>query len=641
MTKNSIRINDFLLKNRLFPLHNPAISPDMTLDLNGLLEQVKKEKTALESVTDHASAEKTAARLQQIVLWHKSIFQIGNAVFFVIESKSTGDCALITASGEVPEFESTASVGPVVRVVPLSWSNLIRLKNLALETDPSSTIFPRAEATLKKTSLGIGARFTTLHWPAVAWAMKALDLPVTANQNSIPRELVFDVEAMLDNRLAKVPFPFIGASVPEGHQGQSVQGMSHTSIITMLKHGFHRRSIPWGFNADHQPIGGRFDAIEDRLVEGSLFASYITYDMSPELSLHKPVENPAELDAAFSAIVGPGVFEAIVKRIASIPMDIPIAEIKRLVTYLMPAMKKVKRRDGLYIDIRRKTFSTEAGRELIKELSIDELPGETTPQTLAVCLALVEAMGMRFDFVAPNIGFQKNIPYADNAALEKKIATLFSVAASFGVSIGFHSGSGKSAENYRIMGSATKGCFEVKTSGRYTYEMGVALSKSTDPKDQKLWADWYAFTKELALKGAFSEDAAQRNFAREFIASSLKHEGLTVDTVFESLPRLKQTLDSVKPSPDHAFWFEYNFLFILAGKGSTDRLGDHSPEGYEQRSRFYRISDQARLLFARRVAGYILFLAETTGIRSAQAVGDARKKLAAFGSYEALLDDIG
>jgi hypothetical protein len=634
-------INEFLLKNKLFPKHNPAISPDMTIDFETLLGLIRQEKDTLGPVTDLASAEIAASKLRQLVLWHKSIFKIGHSAFFVIESKSTGECALIATGGEIPEFERTSLVGPAMHVVPLSWPNLIRLKNLVLEADPLSTIFPKAEESLKKTSLGIGARFTTLHWPAAAWAMKTLDLPVTANQNSIPRELVYDVDAMLHNRLSKVPFPFIGDSVPEGHQGQSVQGMSHASIITLLKHGFHRRTVPWGFNADHQPIGGRFDAIEKQLVEGSLFASYITYDMSPELSLHKPLENPRELEAAFQETVDQEVFDAVVWRIAAIPMDIPLADVKKLVTYLMPAMKKVKRRDGLYSDIRAKTFTADAGRELIKELSIDELPGETSPQTLAVCLALVEAMGMRFNFIAPNIGFQKNIPYADTVALEKKIATLFTVAASFDVSIGFHSGSGKSADNYRVMGRMTKGRFEVKTSGRYTYEMGKALWSSTDPEDQKLWADWYAFTKELAIKGAFSGDATQRNFAREFIASALKLEGMAGDTAFESPQRLKQTLDNIKPSPDHAFWFEYNFLFVLAGKGETDRLGDHSPEGYEQRSRFYRISDQARLLFAQRVAEYILFLAETTGIRDAAAVEEARKKLASFKSYEALLDDIG
>ena len=98
--------------------------------------------------------------------------------------------------------------------------------------------------------------------------MSALDLGVTANQNSIPRELVYDVDAMLEGRLDTVPFPFIGTNVPEGHQGQSVEGMSHGCVLSKLKTGFHRRRIAWSFNADHQPIGGKFDAREDALVRG-------------------------------------------------------------------------------------------------------------------------------------------------------------------------------------------------------------------------------------------------------------------------------------------------------------------------------------------------------------------------------------
>jgi hypothetical protein len=306
----------------------------------------------------------------------------------------------------------------------------------------------------------------------------------------------------------------------------------------------------------------------------------------------------------------------------------------------MPAMKKVKRRDECYTALRRVTFTTETGRRFFKELSIDELPGETTPQMLAVCLALAEAMGMRFDFVAPNIGFQKNIPYADNAVLKKKIGMLFDVARKFGVSIGFHSGSGKSAENYRTIGTVTKGCFEVKTSGRYTYEMGVALSRSSDPKDRKLWADWYDFTKQLAVNGAFSNNATQKSFAREFITGSLKKEGAPDKGVFDSMESLRSALDRLDPSPDHPFWFEYNFLFVLAGKGSIARLGDHSADGYRQRSRFYRISDQTRLLFAQRIAAYILFLAESTAIADAAAVEKARERLAVFKSYQEFIDDI-
>mgnify|MGYP000688778809 CR=1 FL=1 len=42
------------------------------------------------------------------------------------------------------------------------------------------------------------------------------------------------------------------------------------------------------------------------------------------------------------------------------------------------------------------------------------------------------------------------------------------------------SGSGKSAENYRVMGEVTGGRLEIKTSGRYTYEMGRALFASSE-----------------------------------------------------------------------------------------------------------------------------------------------------------------
>src|SRR5690606_35268691 len=107
-----------------------------------------------------------------------------------------------------------------------SWENLFRLKNLIQEHDPAATIFPTAADRLGQSTLGIGARFTALHWPAVDWAMSALEIGVTANQNSIPRELVFDVDEMLASRLDTVPFHFIGTHVPEGHQGQSVEGMS-------------------------------------------------------------------------------------------------------------------------------------------------------------------------------------------------------------------------------------------------------------------------------------------------------------------------------------------------------------------------------------------------------------------------------
>jgi hypothetical protein len=89
------------------------------------------------------------------------------------------------------------STKPGRAAFPATWVNLLKLKNLIQEHNPASTIFPTAAERLGRSTLGVGARFTTLHWPAVEWAMSALEIGVTANQNSIPRELVYDTDVML------------------------------------------------------------------------------------------------------------------------------------------------------------------------------------------------------------------------------------------------------------------------------------------------------------------------------------------------------------------------------------------------------------------------------------------------------------
>ena len=241
-----------------------------------------------------------------------SEIDVGPWRLFVVEDRASGDAGLLVDGTDALPVTGAIALGGELQLLPLRWDGLAALKNLVQKHDPGSTVFPVARGTLSRSSLGIGARFTTLHWPAVAWVMQKLGLSLTANQNSIPRELVYDVDAMLEDRLAQVPFPFIGGSVPEGHQGQSVEGMSHASVLAFLKVGFHRHRIPWGFNADHQPIGGRFDAIEEELARGCAFASYITFDLSPELALHKPIEDPVELEGAFAALGEPELFRRVV-----------------------------------------------------------------------------------------------------------------------------------------------------------------------------------------------------------------------------------------------------------------------------------------------------------------------------------------
>ena len=90
------------------------------------------------------------------------------------------------------------------------------------------------------------------------------------------------------------------------------------------------------------------------------------------------------------------------------------------------------------------------------------------------------------------------------------------------------------------------------------------------------------------------------------------------------------------------FFFEYNFLYVLAAGGRPEKaaLGDHSPAGYAQRARFYAVSPEARLNYARGVAGYLIFLAETTGLAPAIRCTAARALLARYLTLDDLLNDI-
>lgn len=615
-------INTFLLQNNLLIASNPCVSPDFCLDWPSLCAAIQNA--------------------QPIHRWPHSDFETAVGKWALLEDVATGDCAWRLDGPRGAAAATALADGATLKdgaaIFPATFANLLRLKNYIQEHNPASTIFPAATERLGRSTLGIGARFTTLHWPAVEWAMAQLGIGVTANQNSIPRELVYDTDVMLAGKLDTVPFPFIGTNVPEGHQGQSVEGMSHGCVLSKLKTGFHTRGIAWSFNADHQPIGGKFDNREEALVTGCVLASYITFDLSPELAQTKV---PADALAWCVANVPAALVATVKARVAKVGVALDEAAFAKLLAYVWPSLQKMKRRDEGYTAARARLFTTDVGRAYLRELSIDELPGLTTPETTAIMLALCEGLGMTIHFVAPAFGFQKNMPYPDNAALRTLIEKQWAVCKAFGASIGFHSGSGKSAENYQVMGAVTGGRLEIKTSGRYTYEMGRALFASGNPADQLLWRDWYKFTLELALVGAYSTDATEQKFARIFIADALAKSGHGFE-VFSSSDVVRAALESLQASPEHMFWFEYNFLHVLAADGRPDKLalGDHTPAGYRQRARFYTISDEGRLNFAKNIATYIVFLAQNTGLAPTAVCAAAEAKLIRYASLAAMLDDI-
>ena len=133
---------------------------------------------------------------------------------------------------------------------------------------------------------------------------------------------------------------------------------------------------------------------------------------------------------------------------------------------------------------------------------------------------------------------------------------------------------------------------------------------------------------------------AQRHIA-SFIAQSLGVAAGTPDA-FASPEDCRRAVEALPPSPDLPIFFEYNFLFVLAAGGRAEKaaLGDHSPAGYAQRARFYAISPGARLLYAKGVAGYLIFLAEHTGLACAERCAGARSLLAAVQTYGDFLGGI-
>lgn len=623
-------INTFLVSNGLRMIDNPCISPDFCLDWPSL------------------AAKLASGGVRALTVHDASGFDTAEGAWLLGEDAATGDFAWLlrrkdsySGAGAAALAQGVAIDGGATTAFPATFANLIALKNAAQAHDPACTIFPSATGTLEYQSLGIGARMTALHWPACDWAMAQLGLSVTANQNSIPRELVWDVDEMLADELDVCAFKFIGCNIPEGHQGQSVEGMSHGSIVAKVKHGFHKRRLPWGFNADHQPIGGKYDKREDGLVRGSLFATYITYDISHELEI---TAVPADARGWVAAHVPAPLVAAVRGRVADVGIELDEEAFSKLVAYVWPAMQKMKVRDAKYAAARAAAFGTAVGRAYYREMSVDELPGLTTPATLATILALCEQMGMPTQYVAPAFGWQKNLPFGDNAELERRISAAWTVCKGFSTSIGFHSGSGKSARNYEICGEVTGSRMEVKTSGCYSYELGKALAASSDPADQAFWQEWYSFTLQLALTSAFSADADEAAMARQFITHSMELDGLPTAALFdEGREKCIHRLVQLKPNPEHELWFEYNFLFVLAAGGLAERaaLGDHSPAGYRQRARFYGgISDEGRLKFGQGIAAYIIFLARTTGMAGGAACDAADAKLQGYTTYDALLRDI-
>jgi hypothetical protein len=147
-------INAFLGQNSIWIKNNPCVSPDFCLDWPRFTKGLKD-----------------TAELTEYL---RSSFSSEHGEWTLVEDQWGDHAWRLSASGGINEdlgplrngFESEEHI-----YFPASFENLVRLKNLIQESDPNNNAFPTSRGNLGKSTLGIGARFTTLHWDGVDWAM--------------------------------------------------------------------------------------------------------------------------------------------------------------------------------------------------------------------------------------------------------------------------------------------------------------------------------------------------------------------------------------------------------------------------------------------------------------------------------------
>ena len=132
------------------------------------------------------------------------------------------------------------------------------------------------------------------------------------------------------------------------------------------------------------------------------------------------------------------------------------------------------------------------------------------------------------------------------------------------------------------MGEVTGGRLEIKTSGRYTYEMGGASRARTDAGRPGALARLVPVHAGAGARGRVQPRCHRTKDGPDVHRRRALPKAGRPSGVFASPASCRAALEALEPSPEHMFFFEYNFLFVLAAGGRAEKaaLGDHSAAGY-------------------------------------------------------------
>lgn len=459
-------------------------------------------------------------------------------------------------------------LGCEVRAVPVDMGTMrTYLKDVAPGKGPSA---------LQRTPrLGIGSRQSVSVWPGVFEAVSDIGVPSEVIQSSAYREMA-PMDKILSPPDDETTYLPGHGSLEIGHTGSSVEGLWLWGVVTALELGF---DLPYGADLDHIPIGHDGAAGMERakwIVDAGRDYTFFTLDASGLFNEAALVSNFSHALAAYEDAVPVSDRAALMSAHSS--RGLTRARIVRLAAMYYRSVSAA-------VEIFSHIGKMKHGESFDFEFSLDEGSHLTDTDELTFVLEELSRRGVRVDFIAPNVGFEKRRDYRlpdGLPGLEERVRSHAQVAAEYGALLDFHSASDKSTETYRCISKAAGGNFKLKVSGK----LQLLLAETVADLDPQLFEEWWDWTIACA------RSAAERGsrVAAEYV-------GLVE-------ARMTQEGEDFRRSPKDRFFTDFAFGMV----GARDEAGQ-----FIHRHKFYSLPRSVQQEYAERVRRYLLDLANDLG----------------------------
>lgn len=522
----------------LDPPSNPAVLDTFTWDPSVALKQCEAQSEFLMDCAEAVGNAHCMNCVKAVLIDTPAVpvsAALKDGVGYFLMNLDDGQKVLIAAATSAVSLP-VKTIGAVgdgkVAVIPV---NTDTVKWYVTELAPRFS--PRAFGSVPR--LGIGDRQTVTVWPGVVEALGIIGGPAETIQNSAYRELA-PMDLILSPPGAEVTYLPGHGSLSIGHTGSSIQGFWLAGVLSHIENGVTQ---PYGADLDHVPVKSADQAAIAKaryLIDCGRHFTFFTLDTSFLFDFSKT--NLSErYDTAIE--VGAEMYE-----------------------YIM---------------------SIKNGEPFDYEFSLDEGPEITEPAELRYVLDGLTRKGVKVNFIAPNVGFEKRLDYRRPdglPGLEARVREMSAIAAGYGALLDFHSGSDKSSTTYQTISKAAGGNIKLKVSGKLQLILAEVMA-DVDPEFFDMWWDY-------TLISAQAEAESGSGVAKDYVK------------IVEDR-RAAEGASFVR-SPKDRFFTDFSFGMI----GAKDEHGN-----FLYRDRFYSLKPEVQEEYTRRVVDYVVQLADDLGLR--------------------------